>query len=153
MKTFEQWNNERDNFWESYIEDIVFLENKMRDEGMKIDTDNFYDDISALDMETDFEDDLFNAVSEFEKIYRGKVIDDPNSPNYGDYSTTPEHDRVVKLVDKTTRPYFKLNSMIKSALFRNAVEKNWEKWKKIYQKWIDYLHANRGKLAAKNFGI
>ena len=166
MKNFQEFTNEgyydppEDSLtlFEEHDVEIQKIEDRMVKEGLKFDPEKFYDSLTKLKLYDDFEKDLTdNYCTWYNELYWEK----------GDEYPTPEYSRVKKEAEdkwKALHPESKFygrnrqkllpkNKSVESYLFNYLIEKNWDKWKALYQKWIDVVHQFRGKLHGMNYGL
>ena len=164
----------------SFIEEnnaiVVEFEEKMDKEGMfdiikddklKNDSDVFWKKLSDLDGETEFDEELGELyMKKHAKLfYTGGYDNDDGQP-----LVTQLYKSVRKEADdkycathpkpdtkKTALPYNvwwdKRRKFVNDALTRYVIDKNYKEWKDLYTVWVNYIHKNRGTIAAKKYGI
>lgn len=166
IKNYIEWLNEGYNdppeeetpFVEMYDEVIATFEKKLAKEGVKINPDTFWKIIQDLDKEDEFQKDLENFANKwFDKMYYGNY-----DPTYGERKATKEYKKIeakVKELENDARikgqkfDHRTANSYREDLLMSNLIEKHWDEYKKIYQKWIDLIHSKRGQIMGKNYGL
>jgi hypothetical protein len=154
-KAFESYYQQDEEEWftEKYEKEIIEFEQRLEKEIKGFSLDKFWEDLEELDKVSEFEDDLTKPFSKWwDELYTGKY-----NAEYGDNEVTQEYLRVSKSIDiessKSFQNYNLKQKSLKSALMKNVVEKHWNEWKAIYQKWIETLHQKRGYLSGKRFGL
>ena len=151
---FESYYQDKDEFFtEKYEKEIVEFEQKLEKEIKGFDLEKFWDDLEELNKVSEFEDDLTKSFSEWwNELYSGKY-----NGEYDVHEVTQEYMRIAKSLNMESSTsydsYHKYQKDLKSALMKNAVEKHWNEWKSIYEKWIEILHQKRGYLSGKRFGL
>jgi hypothetical protein len=164
IKKFNEWVDygQQESFVEKMEPVIIEMEKRMEEEGMQLgNIDQFIDNLTTLKMQGKFEDELENAAGKwFTEMYHAG-----HDKEYGEPIVSDEFKRIEKEVDKniaqpgentkiTKRtPYNRRKRELDYALLRNVIEKHWNEWKAIYQKWIDYIETHRGELAGKRYGV
>lgn len=152
-KAFESfYPHQEESFLERFDTEITEFEKRLEKEIEGFDRENFWEDMMELDKEHELDHDLTTPFSEWWKeLYVGKYNSDMD-----DHEVTPEYLRIEKMVNKLKIPlqnYSQKRRVLRSNLMKNAVEKHWNEWKAIYQKWIDFLKQKRGHLAGRRFGL
>lgn len=145
-------SNDGEYFTDTYCTVLDEFEKRLAEEGLEFDI-NKIDELGKLD---EYDRDIAKAYERWEKeLYIG-----PFSDKMDDYSTTPERERIIKNLNKTIdredrlkKPFYKIEKAKKDALLKNAIEKNWNEFKGIYKKWIDYCYKHRGELTAKKYNV
>jgi len=136
--SFPEWFSE-------VFEDIILqYEQRLKREGV-LKNDSLWDNLGELDKQHEFDMDMEAFYVNRQHIYFGY------DKETGDYVNTPEYDRIVSKIKLTD--YKMRNTAINKALVSNVIEKNWEDWKKLYQKWIKYVEDRRGTILGRKFGI
>jgi len=153
----------QEGFIEKFENVIQEMEQRMEKEGVDFggNVDLFITNLQDLNVENKFEDDLENLASKwYTSMYLGTY-----DKEYGEHSVTPEYIRVEKEVEakiakpgentKVTKkiPFNQRKRELNNALLKNSIEKHWNEWKAVYQKWIKYVKDHRGVLKGKKFGL
>lgn len=151
---------EPDPFVEEYETLLIEFEKKMNDEGLKIDSTDFYDRLQILDKYYDFNTEAEALMGNlYDKLY----MDKKDFENGDDYMhTTPEYKQIEKEIERVRNLHPEMfkkyrskmyNKALMEALYKNAIEKNWEEWKELYKKWLNILHNMRGTITGKAYGL
>ncbi len=136
--------------------------------------DVFWSKLSELDKEQEFDEELGTVFTEYydklyytggydradgeplvTKLYSSirKKADDEYRSKYPKPGLGAAGDSSPKVKNSYTKWWTDHEKFINNALSRYVIDKNYDKWKKIYTSWVHYIHRNRGTAAAKKYGI
>ena len=159
IQKFNEWDSnlnegfDMDNsFYEKYETSILFFEDKLTKEIPGFNGIDFWDKLDKLEVQEYMENSLMKFFdSKLNLFYTGKYIN-------GDAQLTPLGVDITNSALKAKHEILKQSplssySIVRQAFFHHAVSHNWQEYKNIYLKWIDYIFRHRGKLRLGKFGV
>lgn len=153
-------------FIEEYEDLLITYEERLVKEGMT-GANELIENLRELDCEWDFELDMTEFyTNEYHRLY---TVKNTYVSDIDEYETeySPEYRKIEKAVNDKQAEEFKrsgndhrmrrqaepLVKEFRVELTKNVIEKNWDKFKSIYKKWLDYVHERRGHLKLKKYDL
>lgn len=180
IKNYADWLNESYDppddpvlFVEQYENLVTELEQKMQKEGINVDSETFLEKLQFLDVEQDFFRDIDEFIHDnYQKMYIGNYNSDIDDNEFTQeyrkmYDVArAEAEKKFPSVTQLTGPsgtiarrgkkidfYKKRKHFIEEQSYRYLIDKKWSDYKKIYQKYLDFIHSKRGMMQGKKFGL